>query len=198
MPHTLMIASTNAGKISEFNQLLKPMHCIALPPHTEPVAETGLTFIENALIKARAASIHSTHATLADDSGLVVPALNGQPGIHSARFATLHGQDCDNLTFLLQRLKPIPVSHRQAYFYCALALFTDPRDPTPLLATGALHGVLIDTPRGKHGFGYDPIFYLPELGCTLAELRLAEKNQLSHRAIATRALLTHNMCSLPC
>jgi XTP/dITP diphosphohydrolase len=189
LPATLLLATTNAGKIHEFNQLLTPIQCEALPLSHPPVAEIGLTFIENALIKARAASLLTTLPCLGDDSGLVVPALKGEPGIKSARFAEEHGETSDNLTYLLHRLQSIPTAQRQAYFYCALVYMTHPLDPTPFIAIGTLHGVLIDTPRGQHGFGYDPIFFLPEHNCTLAELTLSAKNQLSHRAQATHTLL---------
>ena len=193
-PASLLLATTNAGKIHEFNQLLSPIQCQPLPLSSPPVAETGLTFIENALIKARAASHHTHVPCLGDDSGLVVPALDGAPGIHSARFAQQHGETLDNLTYLLQRLQSVPEAKRQAYFYCALVYITHPLDPTPLIAIGTLPGIIIDTPRGQHGFGYDPIFFLPQYQATLAEVTLEVKNQLSHRAQATHALLAqlHN------
>ncbi len=188
-PTQIVLATTNVGKIKEFNQLLAPITCIAAPKNADPIAETGTTFIENALIKARAVSVGGNQPTLADDSGLVVPLLHGEPGIKSARFAEDNLSTLDNLNYLLQRLKPIPVEKRRAYFYCALALMTHPLDPTPIIAIGTLHGILLDAPRGTHGFGYDPIFYLPALNCTLAELTLPEKNKHSHRAHAARALL---------
>jgi len=191
LPSTLLVATTNKGKLAEFNQLLNPIHCIAEQSEgKQAVDEIGLTFIENALIKARAASMNSQYMALADDSGLVVPALNGEPGIKSARFALLNDAGTDNLTYLIQRIKSIDHNRRGAYFYCALAVMSHPYDPTPIIATGTLHGVILDTPRGQQGFGYDPIFYLPELNCTLAELTLSEKNSLSHRAKATQILLT--------
>ncbi|OYV48670.1 MAG: non-canonical purine NTP pyrophosphatase, RdgB/HAM1 family [Verrucomicrobia bacterium 21-51-4] len=184
----ITIASTNLGKIREFNALLAPIHCIPNASDDTPVAETGLSFVENALIKARSARFNRIYPVLADDSGLVVPALDGAPGIFSARFAHEHANDAENIAHLLNQMQAIPSERRQAYFYCALVVMGHPNDPTPLIATGRLEGIILDSPRGTNGFGYDPIFYLPTHQCTLAELNPQTKNQLSHRASACQQL----------
>lgn len=187
--NNIIIASNNSGKIAEFQAMLSPIQCI---PQGElgitDADETGLSFIENAIIKARHASHFSQKPALADDSGLVVNALNGQPGIYSARFAGSHATDSANIERLLMLLKSTPREQRQAYFYCAIALVRDANDPTPLIATGKLHGIISEQPSGQHGFGYDPVFYLPSHQCTLAELSPTIKNTLSHRANALKQL----------
>lgn len=187
---TLVLATQSRGKIAELTTLLAPLHCIPQAQLAIPeVDETGLSFVENALIKARHASRHSTYPALSDDSGLVIEALNGQPGIYSARFAGLNASDTENMQKVLQLIQDIGSDARQAYFYCAMALVRYPDDPTPIIAMGRLDGLIIDTPRGEHGFGYDPIFFLPAYAKTLAELEAEEKNHISHRAQALQALL---------
>ena len=189
---TLVLATTNPGKIKEFNQLLSPLHCVAPPIGTvETIEETGVTFIENALLKARASSGCSPYPCLADDSGLVVPALNGAPGIYSARYAQQNGDKRDNLSYLLHRLATVPNTSRHAYFYCAMAFVQHADDPTPLVVTGKLAGLITKQPVGSHGFGYDPVFYLPQYECTLAELSPDIKNTISHRAEALKQLREH-------
>ncbi len=187
---TVVLATLSQGKIAELTTLLAPIQCIAQAELRIPeVAETGLSFIENALIKARHASRLSIYPALADDSGLVVDALNGRPGIYSARFAGDKASDAANIQKLLQSMIDIEADTRQAYFYCAIALVRDPEDPTPILATGRLDGVILTAPRGQSGFGYDPVFWIPEQGKTLAELSSQEKNRISHRAQALQSLL---------
>ncbi|GGI88155.1 RdgB/HAM1 family non-canonical purine NTP pyrophosphatase [Legionella impletisoli] len=186
----IILATNNSGKIKELEALLAPIQCI--PQHSLGISEaeeTGLSFIENAILKARHASRQTGKPSLADDSGLVVPALNGEPGIYSARFAGPNASDEDNVQMLLNKLKHVPEYERQAYFYCAMVLVEHADDPTPIVATGKLEGVILDEPKGSSGFGYDPIFFLPSYGATVAELSKDIKNQISHRAQALNALL---------
>ena len=191
MEDPIVLATGNLGKIEEFRSLLSPRHCI---PQSDldisDVEETGKTFIENALLKARHASFISNMPAIADDSGLVIPALGGKPGIYSSRFAGEHATDQDNIKQVLKLLRaksPHDATHK-AFFYCAIVLIEYGDDPTPLFGTGSLEGEIVFTPKGSYGFGYDPIFYLPEYECTLAELSLTIKNTLSHRARALQAL----------
>lgn len=187
---TLVLATHSRGKITELQALLPSIHCIAQTElQISEAAETGLSFVENALIKARHASHHSHYPALSDDSGLVVDALNGQPGIYSARFAGAEASDKDNIQKVLHALQEVAVEQRQAYFYCAMALVRYPDDPTPILTFGRLDGVLLNEPQGENGFGYDPIFFLPQYGQTLAELNPEEKNRISHRAQALKSLI---------
>ena len=185
----LVIASHNAGKIREFEQILAP-HWRIQPQAAfgvSEVAETGSTFIENALIKARHACIESGHAALADDSGLVVPALGGEPGLRSARYSG--GDDSANNGMLLDNMRALRGTERAAFYIAVLALLSHAEDPTPIIAEGRWHGRIAEVARGDGGFGYDPIF-IPE-GDTLhaAELAPAEKSRVSHRAIASAQLL---------
>ena len=185
----LILATSNPGKIAELQAILSSFHCIAQTSLGIPDAdETGLSFIENALIKARHASRISNQPALADDSGLVVEALNGAPGIYSARFAGPQASNHDNIELLLSRLAQIPDEHRHAYFYCAIALVQHADDPTPIVATGKFTGQITRECKGEHGFGYDPVFYLPDYQCTLAELPSDIKNTISHRAMALKQL----------
>lgn len=187
----LILATSNAGKIRELQNLLSPITCIAQSRlGIESPEETGLSFIENALLKARHASLLSNKPALADDSGLVVPALNGQPGIYSARYAGVTANDADNIAFLLKNMADLKDSDRQAYFYCAIALVQHAKDPTPIIATGIFHGKINTHTAGMGGFGYDPIFYVPEYQCTAAELAATIKNTISHRAKALNHLRT--------
>ncbi|PJD93993.1 MAG: non-canonical purine NTP pyrophosphatase, RdgB/HAM1 family [Legionella sp.] len=185
----IILATGNQGKIKELSALLAPMTCI---PQTElaitEAEEAGHSFIENALIKARHASTHGQKPALADDSGLVVPALHGEPGIYSARFAGPKAKDKDNIDLLLKKMTDIPATERAAYFYCAIALVRHANDPTPFIATGLLRGVIALEATGEHGFGYDPIFFIPEYQCTAAQLPATIKNTISHRAKALQQL----------
>ena len=188
--NTLILASNNQGKIKEFNTLFEsaalPIQVIAQGQlGITDAVEDGLSFVENALIKARHAAKASGKAALADDSGLCVPILGGAPGIYSARFGGEHGNDALNNQTLLEKLKsfrngqPIP-----AMFVCVLAMVRHAEDPLPLICQGIWHGEILEEIRGEGGFGYDPLFWLPELGKTSAELEKAEKNKISHRGIA--------------
>ena len=189
---SLVLASGNSGKLRELSAMLKPLGWTVRCQDEwdiDGAAEDGLTFIENALIKARHAARLTGLPALGDDSGLVVDALGGAPGIRSSRFA---GEPCDaqaNNRKLLEMLSGVPAGQRAAHFYCAMALIRHEQDPAPLLATGIWHGSITDGPRGKGGFGYDPLFWLAAHDCTAAELDPAIKNRLSHRGKALAALI---------
>lgn len=186
----IVLASRNEGKLNELQAMLEPLplELESQADHDVPSAdETGITFLENAIIKARSVAAATGLAALGDDSGLVVPALDGAPGIYSARYAGTHGDDAANNQKLVAQLRD--VQDRAAYFYCAIVLLRHATDPTPIVATAAWHGQIIDTPRGDGGFGYDPHFYLPEFEQTSAELPRAQKNQLSHRGQAIARLV---------
>ncbi|MDP3706295.1 MAG: RdgB/HAM1 family non-canonical purine NTP pyrophosphatase [Legionellaceae bacterium] len=185
----LILATSNSGKIRELQSILSSVRCIS--QHALGISdaeETGLSFIENAIIKARHASSFGHKPALADDSGLVVLALNGRPGIYSARFAGVRSTDQENIALLLKQLADTPDDSRQAYFYCAIALVQRADDPTPIIATGSCSGLISRDPQGDDGFGYDPVFYLPEYECTLAQLPEEIKNTVSHRAMALAQL----------
>jgi len=185
----LILATSNPGKIVELQTMLPAFHCISQTTlGITDADETGLSFIENAIIKARHASRISNQPALADDSGLVVEALNGAPGIYSARFAGPKASNHDNIELLLSRLAETPDEKRQAYFYCAIALVQHANDPTPMVAIGQFFGKITRQCSGEHGFGYDPVFYLPDYQCTLAELPPEIKNTISHRAMALKQL----------
>jgi len=187
-----VLASGNAGKVREFAQLLAARDIEVMPQTAfgiTPPAETGVTFLENALIKARHAAQVAGLPALADDSGIEVDALGGRPGVWSARYAGDGASDADNLALMLRELEEVPEARRGARYRCVLVFLRQPSDPDPLVATGSWEGRILRAPRGGGGFGYDPIFQ-PE-GCALsvAEMPAAEKNLLSHRAQALRALL---------
>ncbi|WP_338844861.1 RdgB/HAM1 family non-canonical purine NTP pyrophosphatase [Massilia sp. W12] len=189
MSQILVLASDNAGKLREFDSLLAPLGFLVKPQKefAIPAAEEPFgTFLENALAKARHAARLSGHAALADDSGICVPALGGAPGVHSARYAGEPKSDAANNRKLCQALQGH--TERRAYYYCVLVFVRHADDPQPLVADGVWHGEIVDIARGEGGFGYDPYFWLPELGCSVAELDAARKNQLSHRGQAMRAL----------
>ena len=188
-----VLASGNKGKLREFQDLFAPwgVNWVAQGELGVPDAEEPFhTFVENALTKARHASRLTGRPALADDSGLCVPAIGGAPGVLSARYATLFGQDksdANNNACLIDKLKG--VEDRRAYFVCAMVWVTHADDPTPTIAQKMWWGEVIDTPQGEHGFGYDPHFWLPEHQCTAAQMPKELKNQFSHRALATQALL---------
>ncbi len=185
-PVKLLIATNNAGKLREYHALLSDLPVELTTPDREgidlKVEECGESFVENALLKARAYCTAGGLPTLADDSGLEVDALGGAPGVYSARYAGDHATDRDRYEKLLQALQDVPPAQRTARFRCAVALVLP--DGTERIAEGECEGVIIDTPRGEHGFGYDPVFYMPALGKTMAELPMELKNQISHRARA--------------
>lgn len=187
----LVVASGNPGKVREFRALLGdlPFEVVAQselgvvgPP------ETGTSFLENALLKARHAAMATQSAALADDSGLEVDALGGAPGIHSARYAGPGASDAANNAKLLAALAGMPLAARRARYRCALVFLSGPDDQSPLTAEGVWEGTILDAPRGNDGFGYDPYFWVPELNASAAELDPAEKNRQSHRGTALRSL----------
>ncbi len=185
----LVLASHNAGKLKELQAMLGShikVRAVSEFSSIEP-EETGLSFIENAILKARHAAQVSGLPALADDSGLAVDALGGAPGIYSARYADGQG-DAANNAKLLDVLKAVPDSERGAQFVCALALVRHAADPLPILCEGLWHGRILHEARGAQGFGYDPLFWVAERNCSSAELPAAEKNQLSHRARAMALL----------
>lgn len=192
MAQQIVLASNNAGKLKEFNCIFSKCNIgvISLGQFNVPdAAETGLSFIENAILKARHGCEYTHLPCMADDSGLEVPALGGQPGIYSARFAGDNATDEENITRLLRMIEDLPVSRRQARFRCIIAYMRNAADPSPIIAEGTLEGIITDQRCGVNGFGYDPVFYLPELKKTCAELSPAEKNRLSHRAKAANSLI---------
>lgn len=185
----LVLASNNAGKLREFDRLLsgRGIEVIAQGAlGVGPAEEPHGTFVENALAKARHAAAATGFAALADDSGICVAALGGAPGVYSARFAGEPADEARNNAELLRRLAG--ESDRRAHYTCVLVAVRSADDPEPLIAEGRWHGAVIDTPRGAGGFGYDPYFFLPELGATAAELPAEHKNRISHRGIAMQKL----------
>ena len=190
MTQTLVLASNNSGKLAEFAQLLAPLgfHLKSQGDLNIPEAEEPFgTFVENALAKARHASQLSGLAALADDSGICVPALGGVPGVQSARYAGEPRSDAANNAKLVREIAQY--NDKSAYYYCVLVMVRHAADPQPIIADGVWHGRLIEQPRGQGGFGYDPHFFLPRLGKTAAELSAEEKNSVSHRGQALRALI---------
>ena len=192
MRRRLVLASNNTGKVREFNQLLKGCN-IEIIPQSEysvgEIEETGLTFVENALLKARNAAAQTGLPAVADDSGLEVDALQGAPGIHSARYAGTGASDQDNLHKLLQALEGVPDEKRSARFQCLMVYLRHAKDPTPRIFQGTWEGRILHEARGDNGFGYDPVFYVPDQRCSSAQLSPEVKNQLSHRGRALRLLI---------
>lgn len=190
--HKVVLASGNPGKLREFQQLLCGCGMEVVPQsefNVPDVEETGLSFVENAIIKARNASAHTGLPAIADDSGLEVDALDGAPGIFSARYAGPQNSDRDNNDKLLKALKQVPESERTARFQCLLVYLRNDHDPVPLICQGTWEGRILSDPTGDNGFGYDPLFYLPDLQCTSAQLSPEVKNRLSHRGQAMAKLL---------
>lgn len=199
MTNTLCLASGNTGKIRELESMLRDLG-ITIRAQTEldvaEVPETGTTFVENAIIKARNASLCTGLPTLADDSGLEVDALNGAPGIYSARYAGHGANDKLNVEKLLNALSAVPDEKRTARFQCVIVLLRHAQDPTPIICQGTWEGLITRSANGLGGFGYDPVFYVPEEGCTSAQLSAERKNQLSHRGQALaqlRGWLKHHL-----
>ena len=188
----IILASSNAGKVREINQLLAGLD-LQVKPQTEygvvDAEETGLTFVENAILKARNAAQHTGLPAIADDSGIEVDALKGAPGIYSARFAGAGASDQENLEKLLADLKDVPEQERTARFQCLMVYLHHADDPTPLICQGTWEGRILFEPRGDNGFGYDPVFYVPTHNCSSAELAPEIKNSLSHRGQALRQLV---------
>lgn len=187
----VVLASSNAGKLVELRELLADSG-IELIAQSElginDADETGLTFVENAILKARHASRLSGLPALADDSGLCVAALGGAPGLYSARYAGIHGDVVANNRKLLEVMRDTPDGQRNAHFQCSLALLQSANDPSPLIAEGRWHGTILHAPRGNGGHGYDPLFFDPNTGLGAAEMAASAKNQISHRGKALTAL----------
>lgn len=196
----LVLATGNPGKVREFTALLQPLG-ITVHPQSQwqltECAETGLSFIENAILKARHAAAGTGLPALADDSGIEVDALHGRPGIYSARYAGPGANDAANNAKLLAELAQVPPEQRTARFRCAIALLRFPEDPAPLISEGRWEGMIASTPSGAGGFGYDPLFWLPEFGCTSADLPPEEKNRLSHRGQALAGLVAKLQANHP-
>ena len=183
---SVILASGNPGKLREFSQVLAPLNVTLIPQsefNVPEVEENGLSFVENAIIKARAAARHSGLPAIADDSGLEVDFLEGAPGIHSARYSG-KGDEANN-SKLLQALGDIPQAQRSARFQCVLVYMRHALDPTPLVCQGSWDGFILTEARGGNGFGYDPLFYVPDYQCSSAELDPQVKNTISHRAQAS-------------
>ena len=189
---TLVLASGNQKKLDEMRAILDPLALKVVPQSDFQVPEaeeTGLTFVENAILKARNAAAHTGLPAIADDSGLEVDALNGAPGIYSARFSGADASDAKNNALLIDMLGDLPDAPRTARYQAVLVLMRHPDDPTPLICQGTWEGEILLAPRGNGGFGYDPHFLIPELGVTAAEMEPAEKNRISHRGRALKALM---------
>lgn len=190
-PRRVVLASGNAGKLAELRAMLAALPFELLSQRELGVAdaeETAPTFVENALLKARHAARVTGLPAIADDSGIAVAALGGAPGVYSARYAGKGASDAANLDLLLARAAALPADQRRCEFICVIVYLRHAEDPCPLIGIGRWPGALATAPRGNHGFGYDPIFLVPERGCTSAELPAAIKNAISHRAQAVTAL----------
>lgn len=193
MSNVWVLASSNRGKLDEFKSLLSPFDVEVIPQNqvaAPSVQETGETFVENAILKARACSSHSGYPALADDSGLIIDALQGKPGVKSARYAGENADDISNRQLVIEQLNNLPTNEQpfSARFVCVLAFMRFSQDPVPIIAQGELEGEIVLSAQGDQGFGYDPIFWLPQLQCTAAQLQPDKKNQLSHRGRALRQL----------
>ncbi|UOA09897.1 MULTISPECIES: RdgB/HAM1 family non-canonical purine NTP pyrophosphatase [Methylobacter] len=185
----IVLASSNPGKIKEIQTILA--NHLIVPQSAFKVTdaeETGSTFIENAIIKARNAALHCNLPSIADDSGLVVDALNGAPGVISARYAGVGASDQDNVLKLLQELEGVPDEQRSARFICVMVFMEHANDPFPVIAQGVWEGRILDHAIGANGFGYDPVFWVPEHHCASAELSADVKNSISHRGQALQSL----------
>lgn len=188
----LVLASSNPGKLRELSQLLSPLGHTLTPQDAlgiRPVEETGTTFLENALLKAHHAAHFAHGPALADDSGIEVDALGGQPGVYSARYAGEHASDEENLHKLLAEMHDVPAEHREARYHCVIVLLRGPQDREPIIAQGTWEGQIATEPRGNGGFGYDPAFIPAGSTLTAAQMPAADKNAVSHRGKALAALL---------
>lgn len=187
----IVLATGNQGKVREMADLLADFGFDVVAQsefNVSDVAETGTTFIENAIIKARHAAKETGLPAIADDSGLEVDFLSGAPGVYSARYAGEHASDRENLEKLLEAMKEVPAEQRSARFHCVLVLMRHENDPTPLVCHGQWEGHILEQAHGSNGFGYDPIFFVPEENCASAQLEPARKKQISHRGQALKKL----------
>jgi len=188
----VVLATGNKGKVRELGELLANFEMEVVPQtefNVEEVEETGLTFVENAILKARNAAAHTGLPAIADDSGLEVDYLKGAPGIYSARYAGEDGGDAANNQKLLQALEGVVEAERSARFQCVMVFMRHAEDPVPLVAQGSWEGRILTAPQGENGFGYDPLFWVPQQGCSSAELAAEVKNKLSHRGQALKKLV---------
>ncbi len=188
----IVLASGNAGKVREINKLFADSGIEVVPQSdydVPEVPETGTTFVENAIIKARHAAKITGLPAIADDSGIEVDALGARPGVYSARYAGVNASDADNNSKMLAELKGLPGAERSARYQCLLVFMRNASDPVPIITQGSWEGRILQEPRGTGGFGYDPIFFVPTHNCSSAELPLAVKNTISHRAQALEAML---------
>ena len=191
-PEKIVLATGNAGKVKEFASLFEALSIEVIPQsalNVSSVPETGTTFVENAIIKARHAAKETGLPAIADDSGLEVDFLNGAPGIYSSRFSGENATDEKNNQRLLSLLQDVSESERTARFQCLLVYMRHPEDPTPIICQGTWEGLITLAPEGGNGFGYDPLFYIPEFNCTSAQLEKNQKNKVSHRGKAMAQLL---------
>jgi len=188
----IVLASGNIGKLRELSQILAPLglKLIAQSDLGVPEAEeTGLSFVENAIIKARNAARHSGLPAIADDSGIEVDALHGAPGIYSSRYAGPDASDTENIEALLTAMQDVPEHERTARFQCVVVFMRHADDPTPLICQGSWQGQILHAPLGDDGFGYDPVFWVAETDCTAAELSAEQKHAISHRGKAMRQFM---------
>ena len=189
--HKIILATGNLNKVREISASLKGSSIEIMPQSMFNVPnadETGTTFVENAIIKARNCSAHTGEAAMADDSGIEVDALGGAPGVHSARYSGEHANDEKNTALLLRNMENVPDGRRTARYWCVMVYMRSASDPTPIICQASWEGVIIREKRGTNGFGYDPVFLIPELGKTAAEVSLEVKNSMSHRAKAIKMM----------
>ena len=188
----IVLASGNAGKVREINKLFAGCGIEVVPQSdfgVPEVPETGTTFVENAIIKARHAAEFTGLPAISDDSGIEVDALDARPGVYSARYAGEKASDIDNNNKMLEELNGVPEEDRTARYWCVLAFMRHHNDPVPIITQGSWEGRILEAPLGDGGFGYDPIFYVPTHNCSSGQLTMEEKNKISHRAIALQGML---------
>ena len=189
--HKIILATGNLNKVREISASLQGSNIEIMPQsmfNVPDADETGTTFVENAIIKARNCAAHTGEAAMADDSGIEVDALGGAPGVHSARYSGEHANDDKNTALRLRNMEDVPDGKRTARYWCVMVYMRSASDPTPIICQASWEGVIIREKRGTNGFGYDPVFLIPELGKTAAEVSLEVKNSMSHRAKAIRMM----------
>ena len=189
--HKIILATGNLNKVREISASLQGSNIEIMPQsmfNVPDADETGTTFVENAIIKARNCAAHTGEAAMADDSGIEVDALGGAPGVHSARYSGEHANDDKNTALLLRNMEDVPDGKRTARYWCVMVYMRSASDPTPIICQASWEGVIIREKRGTNGFGYDPVFLIPGLGKTAAEVSLEVKNSMSHRAKAIRMM----------
>ncbi|MDY6336857.1 MAG: RdgB/HAM1 family non-canonical purine NTP pyrophosphatase [Succinivibrionaceae bacterium] len=189
--HKIILATGNLNKVREISASLQGSNIEIMPQsmfNVPDADETGTTFVENAIIKARNCAAHTGEAAMADDSGIEVDALGGAPGVHSARYSGEHANDDKNTALLLRNMEDVPDGRRTARYWCVMVYMRSASDPTPIICLASWEGVIIREKRGTNGFGYDPVFLIPELGKTAAEVSLEVKNSMSHRAKAIKMM----------